>query len=212
MAHRTMPGAPVELKSLSSVAKAFSLPHETPPIRLPSFPALEKTAVLTFNQTATITVTSDPNLNRGAVFRQAAYPLWMDVPDPGGYAFGYSASLKGNYADLISVGDMMYITSSQTGLPMGHTIFMVLRHLRLLPLWLGTRQLDQVCGFGCPMGCQSFVHLRWVDRRQTAKLSLSNGGPLGISSILGPTAWNSRWHKACLSCLSASLVGTDCDP
>jgi len=119
MAHRTMPGAPVELKSLSSVAKAFSLPHETPPIRLPSFPALEKTAVLTFNQTATITVTSDPNLNRGAVFRQAAYPLWMDVPDPGGYAFGYSASLKGNYADLISVGDMMYITSSQTGFTNG---------------------------------------------------------------------------------------------
>lgn len=80
MAYKTMPAAPMELKSMTAIARGFALPHETQPMRLPSFPALERTAVMTFNSTSTITVPSD-NIGgtRGLLFRQATYPLWLET-------------------------------------------------------------------------------------------------------------------------------------
>lgn len=79
MTYRTNPGSPPELKGLSTIARTFALPHEHPPMRLPSFPALERTAVMSFNSTSTYTVVaSGTGSSRGLLFRQGGTPLWLE--------------------------------------------------------------------------------------------------------------------------------------
>lgn len=63
------------VRQLSGLARQIALPHEYEPERFPSFPALERTAKLGFNQPATIDVPTS-NTSKLALFRQAAYPVW----------------------------------------------------------------------------------------------------------------------------------------
>lgn len=66
------------LQAMVGVARAMALPHEHPPQRFPSFPALERTAVMGFNFPGPWGVTS----NRAILMRQAAYPLWVEYDSP----------------------------------------------------------------------------------------------------------------------------------
>jgi len=70
------------LRQLTGLAHQISLPHEFAPMRFPSFPALDRTALMGFNTPFTFTVEPTGN-NRVMLSRQAAYPLWCDVSTSG---------------------------------------------------------------------------------------------------------------------------------
>jgi len=68
------------LRSIPALAQSIALPHEHAPARYPSFPALERTAIMSFNQpnnyNAPITTTYPTT--KGILQRSAVYPLWLD--------------------------------------------------------------------------------------------------------------------------------------
>lgn len=76
-------GASHPVRGLVGLAKQMALPHEYAPERFPSFPALERTAVMSFNTPTTMTVSHQNSL---MVCRQAAYPAW------GKWANGFSGT------------------------------------------------------------------------------------------------------------------------
>ncbi len=64
------------LQGMQQLARSIALPHEYAPTRYPSFPALERTAVMSFNSNASYsTIIGD---SMGMLCRQAAYPLWLE--------------------------------------------------------------------------------------------------------------------------------------
>lgn len=69
------PSHPV--RSMEGLAKQIALPHEHQPLRFPSFPALERTAVLGFSVPTTLTLPADTSVKM-VLTRQAAYPLWAE--------------------------------------------------------------------------------------------------------------------------------------
>jgi len=69
------PSHPV--RSMEGLAKQIALPHEHQPMRFPSFPALERTAVLGFSVPTTLTLPASTAV-KVALMRQAAYPLWAE--------------------------------------------------------------------------------------------------------------------------------------
>lgn len=79
MSQRSVPlpaGHPV--KALQGLSKAIALPHEYPPTRLPSFPALERTAVMGFSVPVSLSIAASSTVRVGTI-RQAAYPSWADL-------------------------------------------------------------------------------------------------------------------------------------
>jgi len=64
---------------LPPIAKTIMLPHENPPIRLPTFPNLERTAVCSF-ETNMETISSQFGLSvrRYALIRSPGAPFWLD--------------------------------------------------------------------------------------------------------------------------------------
>lgn len=95
------PGNP--LRNVTGLARQISLPGEHAPLRYPSFPALERTAVMGFNAPATLNVPATTN-TAITVFRQATYPVWADQTMQCAYVADYrtvSASAS-NVADTVS--------------------------------------------------------------------------------------------------------------
>lgn len=68
-----LPGNP--LRNVTGLARQIALPGEHTPLRFPSFPALERTAVIGFNQPISVSLPSD-QLTEFLLFRQACYPAW----------------------------------------------------------------------------------------------------------------------------------------
>lgn len=77
------PGNP--LRNVSGLARQIALPGEHMPLRFPSFPALERTAVIGFNQPVSVSLPASTPV-AFTVCRQAAYPVWADL--------GFSSDLK----------------------------------------------------------------------------------------------------------------------
>lgn len=69
------PGNP--LRNITGLARQIALPGEHVPLRYPSFPALERTAVMGFNQPATLSLLTGV-ATAMTVFRQATFPVWAD--------------------------------------------------------------------------------------------------------------------------------------
>lgn len=65
------------LRALTGLARQIALPHEHAPLRFPSFPALERTAVMGFNAPAQVNLPANTPV-KFLVTRQAAYPVWAD--------------------------------------------------------------------------------------------------------------------------------------
>lgn len=65
------------LRAATGLARQIALPGEYAPERFPSFPALERTAVMGFNQPATVSVPASTAVKMG-LYRQAAFPFWAD--------------------------------------------------------------------------------------------------------------------------------------
>lgn len=71
-------GAQHPVRALENLAKQIALPAEHAPQRFPSFPALERTAVMGFTQPATIDVPVSTD-TKVVITRQATYPVWGQV-------------------------------------------------------------------------------------------------------------------------------------
>ncbi len=69
------PGNP--LRNITGLARQISLPGEHAPVRFPSFPALERTAVMGFNQPYTLPLAAS-EATAVTLFRQATWPIWAD--------------------------------------------------------------------------------------------------------------------------------------
>lgn len=65
------------MRNITGLARQISLPGEHVPLRFPSFPALERTATMGFNQPATLALPAATDV-AVTLFRQATYPLWAD--------------------------------------------------------------------------------------------------------------------------------------
>jgi hypothetical protein len=66
------------LQTMTALEQAISLPHEYAPMRYPSFPALERTAVMSFNVPKALSFPTGATSMKGALFRQAAFPFWCE--------------------------------------------------------------------------------------------------------------------------------------
>lgn len=62
---------------LEDIAKTIALPEDHPPHRMPTFPALERTAVMSFLDTSTLRFGAGDR-SFVALFRSPTYPLWVD--------------------------------------------------------------------------------------------------------------------------------------
>lgn len=110
MSQRSAPlpaGHPV--KALQGLSRAIALPHEYPPSRLPSFPALERTAVMGFSAPVSLTIPASTTVKVGTM-RQAAYPAWAEQKSSG-QCF-YTATYRCNYVNGAGV-----TTTNATSLP-----------------------------------------------------------------------------------------------
>lgn len=85
------------LQQLVGLARNMALPHEYAPTRFPSFPALERTAVIGFNVPTTIAIASG-SPTRALLSRQAAYPLWVDHGAMSAIPWAYQVAYTGNVA------------------------------------------------------------------------------------------------------------------
>lgn len=80
MHQTTLPLQPTNpLRGMSNLAKQIALPHEYAPERFPSFPALERTAVMGFNSPFPMDLPKE-KMTKVMLARQASYPLWGDTP------------------------------------------------------------------------------------------------------------------------------------
>lgn len=67
------------VQALTGLSRQIALPHDHAPQRFPSFPALERTATMSFNANATIAIPSAATTPvKILVARQAAYPVWAE--------------------------------------------------------------------------------------------------------------------------------------
>lgn len=74
-----------QFSTLTTLAKTVAVPHDNPPRRIPTFPALERTAVLGFTDTATVPIAED---RAALLFRHPTFPLWIEGLGAGLYTGG----------------------------------------------------------------------------------------------------------------------------
>ncbi len=87
------------LKNVEGLAKQIALPHEVAPLRYPSFPALERTALMGFSQPASYIAPTGVS-SKVMLTRQACFPAWADVSSSGDtysvtYVYGDANSYSG---------------------------------------------------------------------------------------------------------------------
>lgn len=67
-------------QGVNDVAMSIALPKEHPPKRIPTFPQLERTSVLTLERNETVAVGGGvATSSRAAITRMPAHPLWFDT-------------------------------------------------------------------------------------------------------------------------------------
>lgn len=89
---------------LVGLAKSIALPGEHAPVRFPSFPALERTAVMGFSTPVTGSVST--TVTKALVMRQATYPMWFDQTFSGSWTYWITTkteALQANVANLIDL-------------------------------------------------------------------------------------------------------------
>jgi hypothetical protein len=89
---------------VNALAKQFALPHDSNPLRLPSFPAVERTAVMGFNQPTTLALTASAS-TKVLLMRQPTYPAWAEqvIVDKGYYVTHYSELISTATTTVFSV-------------------------------------------------------------------------------------------------------------
>lgn len=124
---------------LEDLAKTIALPEDYPPHRMPTFPALERTAVMSFMDTSVLPVaggTSTPL----ALFRSPTYPLWAPGSMPGsmysmaGRAIGITAGTEN-----VPVFNELGTITAGTGMTSRPHLYPLVRHGNDLFYCLGMR-------------------------------------------------------------------------
>lgn len=111
---------PVEhpVRQMHGIARAIALPGEETPVRFPSFPALERTATIAFNQPTTYPIdgttgTAPVGGWHMMLARQACYPLWTEstvanysgVSGGGSQTVSYTATFGTNMVPSAGAAD-----------------------------------------------------------------------------------------------------------
>lgn len=92
------------VRALTGLARAIALPAEHEPQRFPSFPALERTAIMGFNQPSSLTVPASSTV-KILLARQAGFPVWADQVVVGGaYSYYYNSEAFAGAATTAVVG------------------------------------------------------------------------------------------------------------
>lgn len=110
----------LELRSLPQICKSICLPGEHPPVRLPTYPAVERTSVLAFNAAGnfqagpTVGASYDA---RGMLFKHSVFPLWLDQVGPMAIPLGWWAEWL---ADSINGAGTVIIQSLPVGIGTGN--------------------------------------------------------------------------------------------
>lgn len=103
------------LSEQAGLARQISLPGESVPLRFPSFPALERTAVMGFNQPSTLPLPAGVTTSM-TITRQATYPVWADISNPYYYQTTYQSSFAVKAANTQVTGPVFYdISPSLSG-------------------------------------------------------------------------------------------------
>ncbi len=99
-------GHPV--RAMAGLAKQIALPGEFAPERFPSFPALERTAVMSFNQPASLTLPAGVQ-TKMMLARQAGFPLWADQAVSGQVMqyFYYSTGANATYDAQLEIETLL---------------------------------------------------------------------------------------------------------
>jgi len=112
------PSHPV--RGLVGLARQIALPHEYAPERFPSFPALERTAVMAFNTPSSVVLPAS-STTKLMLARQAGWPCWMDQTFTGmAYSTTYvtqsNASIAASVNSLYSIDGAIWdwTTTNQT--------------------------------------------------------------------------------------------------
>lgn len=105
--------------TLSELAKTIAIPADYPPHRMPTFPALERTAVLSFADTASPDWPAGLSNSYYMLSRDPGYPLWAQkYISTAGSQYGYSSSfslsigVSPNDTLGVTVGDVIPTVSS----------------------------------------------------------------------------------------------------
>lgn len=72
----------LELRTLPQLSRAICMPGDNDPVRLPTFPSIERTSMLAFNSTDTISVgpSAQPTVPlRGFLVKNSVFPCWLDA-------------------------------------------------------------------------------------------------------------------------------------
>ncbi len=127
-------GTPLSATSMPNLAKALMLPGESPPFRVPTYPNVEKTALLQFRTTATVpTVTASGSMSGVLIMPSPVVPVWATrllntvlveyaasaLPVPGAVATYLDIVTSGAwkpYAATVGIGTLPIYTR---GLPFG---------------------------------------------------------------------------------------------
>lgn len=85
-----MPGkrSQLDLTSLPKLCQTIALPGDNNPVRLPTYPAVERTSVLPLNATLTAAVPSTGL--RGLLVKSSTMPLWLDQAASSAYSWAAS--------------------------------------------------------------------------------------------------------------------------
>lgn len=99
------------VSGLDRMAKTVAVPRDYKAERIPTFPALERTGVLSFTDTSTVTVPTASTLE-AMVCRDPAYPVWVtEIPSDTPFSF---------YTMLTGTGDAIKVTQgAYSTIPIG---------------------------------------------------------------------------------------------
>lgn len=106
------------VRAMHGLARSIALPAEHAPQRFPSFPALERTAVMAFTQPTSVTLPASTDVKM-MLCRQAAYPAWANTVVSGATAiYSYPTVKAPTFSvDFLQVGDQLqhWGVGNQTG-------------------------------------------------------------------------------------------------
>ncbi len=94
-----------------AIAQTIAVPHEHPPLRMPSFPNLERTAVVPLVNTGTVAVTASSTLEL-TLLRSATFPLWGRITEPAVVSNYWSSSGSEMFGPLINLQDVVEIVAN----------------------------------------------------------------------------------------------------
>lgn len=125
---------------LEDLAKTIALPEDYPPHRMPTFPALERTAVMSFMDTAVVPVAGGTSTSL-ALFRSPTYPLWAPGSMPGSmYSMGGRGIALASGTENVTVFKELGTITAGTGVTSRPHLYPLVRHGNDLFYCLGDRK------------------------------------------------------------------------